>query len=69
MLVALDPFSNFKWVRSSGYLSERLGYITTVSGPFLVSRIGIVSTLLLAFRTLFLVKKSAKSQEQYAKQV
>ncbi len=36
--VALDLFSNFKWVGSSGYLSERLGYITTVSGPFLVSR-------------------------------
>ena len=38
--VALNLFSNFKWVGSSGYLSERLGYITTVSGPFLVSRTG-----------------------------
>ena len=38
--MALDLFSNFKWVGSSGYLSERLGYITTVSGPFLVSRTG-----------------------------
>ena len=69
MPVALDLFSNFEWVRSSGYLSERLGNKTTVSGQFVVSRTGIVSTLLLAFPTFFLRKKSAKSQEQYAKQI
>ena len=66
MLVALDLFSNLRSVKSSGYLSECLVYITTVSGLFLVRRTGIVSTLLLAFRTSFVRKKSAKSQEQYA---
>jgi hypothetical protein len=38
--VALDLFSNFKWVRSSGYFSELLGSMLTLSGPFLVSRTG-----------------------------
>ena len=67
MLVALDLFSNLRSVKSSGYLSECLVYITTVSGLLLVRRTGIVSTLLLAFRTFCLRKKSAESQEQYAK--
>ncbi len=60
MPVALDLFSNCKCVRSSGYLSERLGYITTVSGPFLVHRTGIVTTLLLAFRTFFSYEKKCE---------
>jgi len=69
VLVALDLFSNLRSVKSSGYLSECLVYITTVSGLLLVRRTGIVSTLLLAFRTFFLWKKSAKSQERYAKKI
>ncbi len=69
MLVALDLFSNLRSVKSSGYLSECLVYITTVSGLVWVRRTGIVSTLLLAFRTFVIMKKSAKSQEQYAKQI
>ncbi len=47
------------------HLSERLGYITSISGPFLVRKTGIGSTLLLAFRTVFPRKKSATRQEQY----
>ena len=43
MPVALDLFSNFQWVRSSGYSSERLGCVAAASGPFLASRTGIVT--------------------------
>ena len=36
----LNLFSNFKWVRSSDYSGEPLGQVTTLRGPFLVSRTG-----------------------------
>jgi hypothetical protein len=39
-VLVLDLFSNFKWVRTSDYLSESLGLMRSPSGPFLVSRTG-----------------------------
>ena len=44
------------------HLSERLGYITSISGPFLVRKTGIGSTLLLAFRTFFPGKRVRKAK-------
>ncbi len=47
----------FSIIAFSGYWRERLGYITTISGPFLVRKSGIGSTLLWAFRTFFVGKR------------
>ena len=38
--VVLDLFSNFKWVRSSGYFGEPLEQVITLRGPFWASRTG-----------------------------